>query len=122
MGEPERCSETFDDVKALDGKRVEIVGVYTTTLVRKGSKSKEDDAHAKTVAVVEDNRLTIMIEVYWSPAGTRSDEEIARFSRKRVGVVGTLRAQTPTQTEEGAPMETMIGPCVTEIERIEEAP
>ena len=48
---------------------------------------------------------------------------MARLRHKRVRVVGTLHARTPEQMVAGeAPLATMIGPCVTDIESIDEVP
>jgi hypothetical protein len=117
------CCASFDDIRAHDRQRVELVGVYEPTAVRRGTRSAEDDAKARTVALRLSGDVSVMLEVYYAPAGTRPAEEIARFANKRVRVVGTLRARTPDQDDGtgGGPMQTMIGPCVTEIESIEDA-
>ena len=54
-----------------------------------------------------------------SARGKRPAEEIARFSGKEVRVTGTLHERTPSQSEDGVVMQTMIGPYIGEIERIE---
>jgi hypothetical protein len=48
--------------------------------------------------------------------------EIAKFEGERVRVVGTLKKSTPEQFHGEIPMQTMIGPCITEIESIELLP
>jgi len=121
--EPTACCASYDDLRALDGRRVVLVGTYEPTAVRKGKPRAEDDAKARTVAIHTSGDLSVMLEVYYAPLGTRSDDEIARFAHKRVRVVGTMHARTPERIVDGeGPLQTMIGPCVTDIEAISEAP
>jgi hypothetical protein len=119
---PSTCCSTYDDVKAFDGRRVSLLGVYTPIAVRKGLKNKAEDDRARTVAIVASEALSVMLEVYYAPLGTRSEDEIARFAGKRVRVVGTLHARTPEQSLPEGVAQTMIGPCLTEIESIQPVP
>jgi hypothetical protein len=113
------CCTTAADVKALDGQRVELVGVYTTTAVRKGKQSAEDDARARTVAIHASDDVSVMVGVYYAAEGERPLGEITRFNGKRVRVIGILHARTPDAMEGTTPIQTMIGPCITEIEGVE---
>jgi hypothetical protein len=114
------CCASFDQVKALDGKRVTLTGVYQRTAVRKGPRDAADDKKAHTVHIRCDGGVSVMLEVYYAPSGARSDEEIARFQGKRVKVTGVLRARTPEQVMPGGQIaQTMIGPCIVSIESIE---
>jgi hypothetical protein len=117
------CCASYDDIRALDGRRVTLIGVYEPTAVRKGPPSAEDDAAARTVAIRGTNGTQVMLEVYYAPIGTRSDDEIRRFAHQRVRIVGRLHLRTPANASPGIePAETMIGPCITDVESIEEAP
>jgi hypothetical protein len=114
------CCANFEQVKALDGKRVTLTGVYQRTAVRKGPRDSADDQKARTVQIRCDGGVGVMLEVYYTPSGARSDEEIKRFQGKRVKVTGVLRARTPEQVMPGGQIaQTMIGPCIVSIESIE---
>jgi hypothetical protein len=112
---------TRADVAALDGRRVALVGRYEPTAVRM-RPGRTFDEQAKTVAIVGDDGANVMLEIYYRPAGTRSDDELARFAGKRVRVVGTLHARTPDQYAGGTMMATMIGPYLGDIESITASP
>jgi hypothetical protein len=109
------CCATYDDVRALDGRKVDLVGTYKPIAVRKGPRDEVADAAAKTVAIVASG-TAVMLEIYYKPAGRRDDTEIARFAGRRVRVIGTLHVHTPSQ------LQTMIGPYISEIENIRDAP
>ncbi len=110
-------SQTVD---AHLGKLVVVEGVYTPRAVRMRPPSAKhaDPAEPKPRTVsLEGQGGSVMLEVYYSPAGVRPEEELARFEGKRVRVVGRLE-RTPTQTHEGIPMATMTGPYLGDIRSI----
>lgn len=105
-------------VEAHLGKVVVVEGVYTPRAVRMRPPSEKhpDEPRPRTVSL-EGEGGSVMLEVYYSPAGVRPEEEIARFEGKRVRVVGRL-GRTPVQTHEGIPMATMTGPYLGDIRSI----
>ncbi|WP_309895137.1 hypothetical protein [Archangium sp.] len=107
-------------VEAHLGRLVAVEGVYTPVAVRKRPPSvKHDKPNApkpRTVSL-EGKGGSVMLEIYYSPAGVRPEEEIARFEGKRVRVVGRLE-RTPTKLHEGIPMATMTGPYLGDIQSI----
>ena len=61
----------------------------------------------------------IMLELYYEAEGFRDLAEIKRFHEQKVAVVGVLHARAPDQlSEDGIPMQTMIGPYIGSIESI----
>jgi hypothetical protein len=101
-------------VEAHLGKLVAVEGLYTPVAVR--MRPNPNAPKPRTVSL-EGEGGSVMLEIYYSPAGTRSEEEIARFEGRRVRVVGRL-AHTPTQLHEGIPMATMTGPYLGDIQSI----
>jgi hypothetical protein len=117
------CCTNFEQIKTLDGKKVALEGKYARTAVFKRPFPDEErdraaDRAAKTVQILSGD-TGVMLEVYYRPEGKRPDDELGRFDQKRVRVVGTLRARTPEQMHGDIPMQTMIGPCIVDIESIE---
>ncbi len=110
-------SQTVD---AHLGRLVAAEGIYTPVAVRMrppGAKHDSLSAPKPRTVSLEGEGGSVMLEIYYSPAGVRSEEEIARFEGKRVRVVGRLE-RTPTQLHEGIPMATMTGPYLGEIQSI----
>ncbi len=117
------CCKDYQEIERLDGQRVAIEGVYRRTAVmkRRSANDPEDaaaDRAARTVEIRTGN-ASVMLEVYYREKGRRSESELARFDGRRVRVVGTLKRSTPEQFHGDIPMQTMIGPCVVDIESIE---
>lgn len=112
------CCKDFEEIKAHDGKRIAFEGVYERTAVMKRGGDEEADKKARTVQIVGGG-TSVMLEIYYRPKGVRDVAEIEKFQGKRVRVVGTLTARTPTQMEGDIPMQTMIGPAIVDIESIE---
>ena len=118
------CCRDFEQVRALDGARVEVSGVYRPVVLRKrlGPLQSAPAGSASAVSIELQGGISVMLEVYYGPRGTRSVEEIERYSGRRVRVIGRLHAFTPTQVAaDGTEMQTMIGPYLGELELIEPA-
>ncbi len=105
------CCATFEDVRRLSGRAVRLHGVYKKTVVSK--RPPPVDLKTPGRAAIETEGPHIMLEIYYEEAGLRSLEEIQRFHGKKVVVTGMIHTATPTQTHEGIPMQTMIGPYIT---------
>jgi len=107
-------------VEAHLGMLVVVEGVYTPRAVRMRPPSAKHTASAepkpRTVSL-EGEGGSVMLEVYYSPAGVRPEEELSRFEGKRVRVAGRLD-RTPVRTHEGIPMATMTGPYLGDIRSI----
>ncbi len=102
------------------GLLVVAEGIYTPLAVRMrppGAKHDGPNAPKPRTVSLEGESGSVMLEIYYSPAGVRSEEEIARFEGKRVRVVGRLE-RTPAQLHEGIPMATMTGPYLGDIQSI----
>lgn len=107
-------------VEAHLGMLVEAEGTYTPVAVRMrppGVRREDPKAPKPRTVSLESEGGAVMLEVYYSPAGVRPEEEIARFEGKRVRVVGRL-GRTPTQVHDGIPMATMTGPYLGDIQSI----
>jgi hypothetical protein len=107
-------------VEAHLGVLVAVEGIYTPVAVRMRpprAKHKDQEASKPRTVSLEGKGGSVMLEIYYSPAGVRLEEEIARFEGKRVRVVGRLD-RTPTQLHEGIPMATMTGPYLGDIQSI----
>jgi len=126
LSEPAPCCKDYEEIKRLDGKRVTVTGTYRPAFVRKQiGRLPEKDSEgntASTVSITTAEEQRFMLEIYHSARGKRAPEEIQRFSGMKVRVTGTLHARTPSQSDEGGGvLQTMIGPYIGEIERIEAA-
>jgi hypothetical protein len=122
---PECCKDDTE-ITRLDGKRVALIGTYRPVFLskRRGDlpDHSPDGQPATTVAIETGERTSVMLEIYHLAQGNRDLKEIERFRGKRVRVVGTLHQRTPSHVDEdGAELQTMIGPYVGHIERIDEA-
>ncbi len=107
-------------VEAHLGMLVVAEGLYTPVAVRMrppGAKHDGTDVPKPRTVSLEGEGGSVMLEIYYSPAGVRPEEEIARFEGKRVRVVGRLE-RTPPQLHEGIPMATMTGPYLGGIRSI----
>ena len=102
---------------AVDGKRVVIVGTYRPTLVAKRPSKpggqQASDPTARTVAI-DQSTGSVMLGIYYARSGLRPVSEVERFSGKRVRVVGTMHAHTPSQTVDAEVMQTMTGPYLSD--------
>jgi len=109
--------------QALDGQRVRAEGLYEKTAVTKrpGGAGEPDLGRPGCVALrLGEDRYALMLGVYYRPEGTRPVEEVQRFHGRRVAVVGTLHAFTPTHYAPGGiPMQTMTNAYLGEVESIE---
>jgi hypothetical protein len=123
---PAACCRDHAEVERLSGERVTITGIYHPVVLQKRPGPLPDHDRegrsATTVSIDTVGGPSIMLEIYYSDRGERPAAERERFSGRRVRVTGTLHARTPPQTDEnGGVLQTMIGPYLGEIERIEEA-
>lgn len=108
-----------EDVRALAGQRATWIGTYRRTTVSKRAAPEPDPTSAGTARLELEGGAVLMLEVYYDAAGWRPAEEVRRCHGRRVAVTGVLYAATPTQTHDGIPMATMIGPYVGQIEAVE---
>jgi hypothetical protein len=112
------CCQTRDDLRAADGKRVTVEGIYRATRI----EMKKQPGTPKVHAQVETPGGTLVLGVYYMAEGRRPAEELARLDGKKVRVVGTLNVKPPTQTSpDGIPMASMIEPCLSPVESVTEA-
>ncbi len=113
------CCQTRDELRASDGKRVTVVGVYRATRI----ELKRQPDKAKVHAQLETPGGTLVLGVYYNAEGRRPPEELLRFDGKKVRVVGTINLRPPTQTSpDGIPMASMIEPCISPVESVVEVP
>ena len=129
---PQKCCTDYDDLRRLDGQPVIAEGVYKPVHVMKRIRPpdvSEDEFEAQlnekygepsTVQLMLDTNLGLMLGIYYESEGSRPDEEIARFKKKRVRITGTVHSRTPDQTIGEEVMQTMIGPYI-DVESIEPA-
>jgi hypothetical protein len=127
---PQTCCADYDDLHRLDGQRVVAEGIYRPVHVMKRVRPpdvSEEEFEAQlnarygepsTVQLTLDSDLGLMLGIYYEAEGSRPDDEIARFKKKRVRVTGTVHLRTPDQTIGEEVMQTMIGPYI-ELESIE---
>lgn len=113
------CCANYEELSSHDGERVQIHGIYTKTNVSR--RPPPLDLSEPGNAMVATGAIGVMLEIYYQQEGTRSLEEIQNFHGKAVVVMGTLHQRTPSQTHEGAEMQTMIGPYI-EVESLYLAP
>jgi len=109
------CCRTKEELKANDGKRVVLEGVYRATRIEMRKRPDKPKLHA----LLETDGGTLVIGVYYRADGLRPAEELARLDGKRVQVVGVVNMRTPSQTSpDGIPMASMLEPCVSPVERV----
>lgn len=111
------CCATREELRANDGKRVEVVGTYRATRIEMKKQPNKPPVHAQ----VETPGGMLVLGVYYNPEGRRPPEELARLDGKKVRVIGTIRVHPPTQTSPGGvPMATMVEPCLSPVESVVE--
>ena len=128
--EPQSCCADYDELRRFDGQRVVAEGIYKPVHVMKrprrpGVSKEEHEAQLNekygepsTVQLIQDSGMGLMLGVYYEAEGSRPDQEIARFAKKRVRISGTVHLATPSQTIGEEVMQTMIGPYI-DVETIE---
>jgi hypothetical protein len=107
---------------ALDGQRVVVEATYEKTIVTKrpGGAGEVDLTRPGTVKLRLADGYALMLEIYYEAEGTRPLDEIQRCHGKRVRVVGTFHAFTPTAySEDGHELQTMINAYVGWVESID---
>jgi hypothetical protein len=116
---PPTCCETRDELRANDGKRVAVTGIYRATRVEMKKQPDKPKVHAQ----LETGAGPLMLGVYYNAEGRRPADELAKLDGKKVRVTGTLNLKTPTQTSAGGvPMATMTEPCLSPVESVTEVP
>ncbi len=121
---PIACCADAAAIRAADGKRVVVVGAYRPIRMVMRALTPGElppiDRDARTVSLALDSTEAVMLGIYYAPEAARPLDEIARFTGKRVRVVGTLHARTPTQVVDHVEMQTMIGPYI-DVEALADA-
>ena len=107
------CS-TIAECSAHDGKRVQIVGVYTLHNVMPGRPLDRDTA---PVRITLDDGPGPFIGAYWHRDAIRPQDERARLDGRRVRVTGTFLRQMPPNPDPRA--ASLGGPCVHLVERVD---
>ena len=127
---PQKCCADYDDLRRLDGQQVVAEGIYKPVHVMKrprrpGVSEEEHEAQLNekygapsTVQLRIDDGPGLMLGIYYEVEGSRPDEEIAKYAKKRVRITGTVHLATPSQTIGEEVMQTMIGPYL-DVETIE---
>lgn len=113
------CCQTRDELRANDGKRVTIEGVYRATRIEMKKQPDKPKVHAQ----LETPGGMLVLGIYYKAEGRRPAEELARLDGKKVRVVGVVKVTPPTQTSpDGIPMASMIEPCISPVESVTEIP
>lgn len=113
------CCQTREELRASDGKRVSVVGVYRATRIEMKKQPDKPKVHAQ----LETPGGWLVLGVYYQAEGRRPPDELARLDGKKVKVTGTIRIRPPVQTSpEGIPMATMLEPCISPVESVVEVP
>lgn len=115
LQQPEHC-ETLDEIRAHDGQRVILTGIYNQVDLR--MRRKPPAVYAGQVAIRLRDETDVLLESSLSPAVIRSAEERARYDGKRVEVTGVVHSQAP---EPSQPVAYIMGPCVSPVEGIRPA-
>ena len=113
------CCQSREELRAHDGKRVTVVGVYRATRIEMKPQPHRPKLHAQ----LQTPGGMLVLGIYYQPEGRRPAEELARLDGKKVRVVGTIRVRPPTQTSaDGIPMASMLEPCLSPVESVVEVP
>jgi hypothetical protein len=107
---------TIDECYALDGKRMQLIGVYTPWNPS-NPKARDPDRQAVRIQLGED--AGPLLEPYWDARAVRPPDELARLSGRRVQVVGVFRSTMPP--DPSAPpgvAAAMGGSCIQSVESI----
>lgn len=116
---PPTCCATREELQANDGKRVVVVGTYKAMRVEMKKQPGKPPVHAEVLTPGG----PLVIGVYYTAEGRRPADELKKLDGKKVRVTGVLRARTPMQTSpDGIPMASMMEPCVSPVESVEEVP
>lgn len=106
---PVTCT-TITECRELDGKRVEVLGVYTPWLPGGSGPTHH-------IKITLDDSTGPFLEAGHDPRHRRTEAEIRRFSGKRVRVVGTfVRSMPQTKPDH---MQQLAGSCISDIDTLE---
>jgi hypothetical protein len=105
--------ETRDDLVRHDGRRARVVGEYVAVPASK--RPADDDPPTSAVVRLRDG-TSVLLEPSWSPAGARSEAELATHAGRRVVVTGVVHERSPAPAQSIA---FIIGPCISPVESIE---
>lgn len=105
---------TGADIGPNDGRHADVIGVYHAIPIPMKGESRERDRPKDYAEIVLADGDTVYLEPYGTNEARRLDAEIARFDGKRVRVSGTLHAIMPSEGQ------SLLAPCVSGIERVEE--
>jgi hypothetical protein len=109
------CS-TRAECDANDGKRVQVVGVYT--VFDPLPKRKRDHPPARHVKLVLGGEDGPFLEPYWHDGAERPADEIARYEGKKVRVVGKFMRDMPPRPGDPPHAAAMGGPCLHPVESV----
>jgi hypothetical protein len=112
MADVPRC-ETRQDIEALSGQRVRLVGTYQPNDV--SQRRTQPPRYRGHAVVVLSDGTHVLLEPMWSKAAIRTPEEHARHDGKRVEVLGTIHARSPAPAE---PMAYITNPTLSPVESI----
>ena len=99
-----------EDIDALDGQEVRVIGGYAQIDVRMNPKPPPH--YSGHVAITLDDGTRVLLYPVWDDRARRDQDEIAQSEGRRVEVTGTLHAVAPESEAEVANLEM---PCLTGI-------
>ena len=102
----------YGDCEAQDQKRVEVIGAY-----RVWSPSPGGTAKSRHVKIAFETSGGPFLEAGSDPRHMRSPDEIARFSEKKVRVIGRFVREMPRAKRED--QAQLGGSCISDVESIE---
>ena len=109
--------ESMDALADHPVEQVRLIGRYTQIDIRK--RPNTSPVYAGHVAIVLDDGTEVLLYPVWHSEARRPADEITRFDKQRVVVVGTVYPEAPNGSGGAA---NLLLPCVTEVESIELAP
>jgi|SRR5579871_608502 len=104
---------TEADISRWDGQRVLVIGEYEAIPNPVKGMMKRDRPKDRAVVKLSDGTL-LYLEPLDSAHSRRESSELEAFDQRMVRVLGTVHAQMPSKGE------SLIAPCITDIELIEE--
>jgi hypothetical protein len=116
-GPPVLC-RTVTDCDRLDGKRVQVIGIYRALPHPKGAVRGELEPVMARVDL--DGRAGPYLEPFWNKRAARDADEMRKSDGKRVRVTGTYHSLQPRNPADPPNVEAqaMGGACVSDIEEL----
>ncbi|HVB97258.1 MAG TPA: hypothetical protein VNG11_05965 [Chloroflexota bacterium] len=102
-----------EDIAALDGQKVRVVGCYEQIDVR--MNPKPPPRYSGHVSIKLDDGTKVLLYPVWDKRARRDQNEIAQCEGKQVEATGVLHATAPESDETVANLEL---PCLTGITSI----